>query len=264
MERARPRGVRIAPIAPTRVLRGQGALSDGWIEIPGDVIEEYEFRPDPDFLPAVAAIDTPERALRFVARYGLLFAAPELEDEDVPEWMRAGQLVRFNESVDEYLALASQLRELRRIYALSQRVAYGDRFWIPALRNAIQRFGSEDQEADVSEPTDTVMRSLRTEALLFLSSTLVAVTVTEALDSYGASFLVGVDEPVPAFALFPASPTLAGHAWLQVAAEVVQQVELESCEACGVLFVVKDPRQRYCTPRCANRDRSRRFRAKHS
>jgi hypothetical protein len=245
------------------VLRGLGTVSDGWILLAGDAVEEYEFRPDPDFLPAVAAIDTPERALRFVEQYGLLFAAPELEDEDVPEWMVAGSAYRLTESVDDYLGLASKLREVRRIYALSQRVAYGDRFSIPMLRSTIRRLGSEYDYVDLSVPVEIVMRSRKTDDLLFLANTLVAATVTPALAVSGAAFLVGVDEATSAFALFPASPTLAGHAWLQVAAEVVQQVELESCEACGVLYVVKDPRQRFCTPRCANRERSRRFRERH-
>jgi hypothetical protein len=250
-------------------------LQDGWIELAGDRVEEYEFRPDPDFLPTVAAIETPEQALRFVARYGLLFEAPALDVEGVPEWRIAGRLLRFRESADDYVAFASELRDVRRLYALSQRAASGDRYWLQPLRNALPEFVAERHDADLAlaafedvfggyqEIVEAAQEGGAAD-LAFLASTLVSVVVTGALESYEARFLVGIGEQAPEFALYPASPTLAGHAWLQVAAEVVQQVELADCESCDVLFVVNDPRQRYCSERCANRERSRRFRERHS
>lgn len=253
----------------TLALRGKADLGgqDGErvVSLRGDAIEEYVFLPSPAFLAAAAALSDEQGVLRFVQRYGLLFEAPELDDDARPEWQKAGRLMSFDERVGAYLALAFDLQAIRRLYALAERATYADRYSIAALRRALADFLTERQQAeDLTIPRDTNVDSLKRDELVALAAAQISVTTSMAIEEHGARFLLGIGSSRGEFALLPASPTLAGHAWLQVAAEVLQRLQLRACETCEAVFAVTDPRQRYCSSRCGNTARARRFRANHA
>jgi hypothetical protein len=191
------------------------------VELFGGRAEEYDFETSYEFLTAAASIATPDSAVRFVARYGLAFLAVEREDPDA--WAKELRHLTFGEPVADYLALGSELREIRRLYRLSQAVARGDEQKLPEV---------------------------------------VADSINSALERSDGRFWTGM-VPGSGIVIRPASPTLAGQAWLQVAIEALQKLNLRECEVCGAVFAVTDPRKRFCTPRCSGRTRSRRFRQSH-
>jgi hypothetical protein len=68
-------------------------------------------------------------------------------------------------------------------------------------------------------------------------------------------------ETPPGDFILEAEPVhLLARAHLQLALEMTeQQTSLSVCPEDGRIFPVRDPRQRYCSPRCAGRVRQRRF-----
>lgn len=66
----------------------------------------------------------------------------------------------------------------------------------------------------------------------------------------------------PSFRTAPAYKSLRGVCYMQLATHLSEGAMFTSCEACSTPFVVMDPRQRFCTATCANRERVRRHRAR--
>ncbi len=65
------------------------------------------------------------------------------------------------------------------------------------------------------------------------------------------------------FVLTVDPPTLVGHAYNQFAMLLNQGVPGGRCPECGRVFVIKDRRQRFCSPQCAQRARHRRWKEKN-
>jgi len=240
-----PPGVEIAPRAQgLSWLRGPAAIEDGWVTLRGGEIEQYQFEAHPGFLDDLVNVRRPEAIVRFVAAYGLLWEG-QLDPDDF-EWL--SPMFRVREPVERWLSFVAELREIQRLYCLSQWALHrGEPHVIASLRKAAQEI--------VAFPAGEALVEVLSEAVAgFLS-----VLVTERIEENAARFLVGVSDTHGRYELLPAAATLAGHAWLQLAAQLLQHIELGECPACGRIFVLA-PRQRYCSTRCATRQRVRRHR----
>jgi len=256
------RGVEVGQGLATRALRGHAVIDHGRVSLRGSDIEEYTFVAEPDFLFDLTAIRSERGVVRFVAEYGFLFEARDAEDDEIPEFLKGGPLVYYWESLDDWFELTSRLQTLERLYDHSQRIAsVRDRYSIQTIRNMVA-------ELELPVPgsggvSDTELEFASEEARLVWQASLhIASTLTTELEQNDARFLVSLSLTPPRFALLPASRTLAGHAWLQLASVILQGLDLTSCQECGRTLIADDPRRRYCSDRCGTRVRQRRFRAK--
>jgi hypothetical protein len=60
------------------------------------------------------------------------------------------------------------------------------------------------------------------------------------------------------FALSMRCPTLWARSWYEAAVLIAAQAPLRACDSCGRQFLIEDPRMRYCSPRCREREKKRR------
>jgi hypothetical protein len=77
----------------------------------------------------------------------------------------------------------------------------------------------------------------------------------------GAELEVSLDLR-PRTILSPHFPDLLGFVYFALAKVLIEEPPLSRCLECGVPFIVRDRRQRFCSERHANRARYRRFRAR--
>lgn len=241
------------------VVRGPAAIEGDVVRLRGADAEEYAFSASYEFLAAISSLDTADSVVRFISRYGLAFTAPELEDPD--DWAKELRHIWLIEPIAEYLDLASELRDVRRLYRLAQSVVRGDQSFLPSLRKALARFGADDNEL-LDERLEEHYATARPDDLALRALASVAFALNVALERCDARFWTGVG-PTTTINIVPVSPSLAGQAWLQVGLEILQKLDLRECAACGAVFAITDPRKRFCGPRCSGRSRARRFRQRH-
>jgi hypothetical protein len=239
-------------------VRGPALVEADVVKLRGADADEYLFTASYDFLAAASSLDTADSVVRFVARYGLAFTAPELEDPD--DWAKELKHIWLMEPIGEYLQLASDLRDVRRLYRLAQSVSRGDESFLPSLRKALAWFGMDDDDQAESRAEHYV--TVPPDDLAHHALRIVALALNIAFERHDARFSTGVG-PLNTISIIPVSVSLAGHTWLQVAIEALQKLDLRECEACGAVFAVTDPRKRYCNSRCSGRTRAKRFRQAH-
>jgi hypothetical protein len=241
-------------------VRGPAVIDDDLVTLQGADAEIYDFRSSYEFLSAAASLETPESVLRFVARYGLAFASPGLEEPS--ERLKE---IWPSEPLWEYEQLGWNLSTTRRLYRLAHLVLAGNTHEIPSLRwelaSDMGLISGQEEEA-IAGRDELSFRSLNSAELVGRALTSVVISLNVGFESHDARFMTGFG-PEAGICLAPAATTLAGQAWLQLAIEVIQKYELRECEACGAIFTVTDPRKRFCSPRCSGRSRAKRFRQRH-
>ena len=216
----------------------------GWVELDRDGLEEYVPITEANLVFDLAAVRTPSDAVKFVRRYGLLRHGD-----------RDGDL---RESFADWEQTAVQLSALLRLASTLQDAVAGDADALRALR-------------DVFEPAARPLfaEQATTDAdLLAQMSVLVAWMLSSGLEGCqerveaDVAWRVGTDggEGPPARYRFAVeAPDLVGHAYHAAALLITNRYPLAACEEDGLFFIVQDPRQRFCSPRCAARSRRRRW-----
>jgi hypothetical protein len=216
----------------------------GWVELDRDGLEEYVPITEPNLVFDLAAVRTPSDAVEFVRSYGLL-----------RHGKRDGDL---RESFADWEQTAVQLSALLRLASTLQAAAAGDADALRALR-------------DVFEPAARphfAERATTDADILAQMSVLVAWMLSSGLEGCQerveaeVEWRLGADGgagPPAQFQFAVEAPDLVGHAYHAAALLVTNRYPLAACEEDGRFFLVEDPRQRFCSPRCAARARRRRW-----
>lgn len=195
-----------------------------------------------DYPYELAAINEPQDAVDFARRYGLLRHGPDADEyrEPWPEWEEAALRVRGigRLGVDLGQALKGDGDAKESIRAHAKR--WGDQFEAPA---------ASDEEA------------------LAQASLVVASMVDDGLQDVGFGIQAEVGLRLPdgsegrsgGFAFSPRAPDLLSLIYYALSLALVERVPGRTCDGCGRVFLVRDPRQRYHDTRCAQRTRYRRW-----
>ena len=227
----------------------------------------------------LSRVRTPEHAVSFVRRFGLLRATRLRrswitgEDSDAP----------LHELFTEFEVEAARLRDILEVVLLVRQGSNGDAESIRRLRAKLVI--SEDRDLIVQDPS-TGERGARLAGDLISpverfydadDRTILMNASQWAADRLNASLRYDrappfvfdrafVGEPVPpgAWRIGMAPDSLAGVCNLSVALALADREPIDICQeqSCRQVFFVTDGRQKFCTPACANRSRYRRFKAK--
>jgi hypothetical protein len=224
-------------------------------------------------------VRTPDQAVMFAKRYGLLRSTPY----DPHHWSAGREGRHFGpdeerEPFEIFERHAEDLRQILRTVLDVRKASGGDKDALTRLR---ERFVRADGEI-LRYPARHVPRSAPKSDVGVLRI---------AMDWAGDGLRAGMNmyDRVSVLIFDPSSPpgeydaqteesedntryastgqievaafasSLLGFCYLNVAQELATQVRLEVCPECARVFVVEDSRQRFCEPACANRARFRRF-----
>lgn len=234
---------------PPLWLRGPAVIVDGLIKLDTARAVEYQPMAEREILLDLAAVKDESSALAFVQRFGLLHCAPgtpaprERLATMLDEARRAACVVLLYVAVNRAThgdddEAAQGLTDLRGQLA-------------PLLRAAFEQPAGSDDER-LAQATKLVARMV-SDGLADVRS---AVTAALEWDIDG-------ETPGPGdFRFVPRPADLLGYAYHQLAMAIVNRAPMRNCEECARAFVIADRRQRFCSPTCATRVRSRRFQAR--
>lgn len=219
-------------VYPRAWTRGKPVLKGDYITI--NQVEEYAPYECGNLVFDFSGLQDTKDVVTFVTQYGLLKHTEGFE------------------KVSNFLAEAASVRLLFQIVIAIRKedIEYLRDLWqIPTL------FEAPPQNDD----------ELMTQA-----SILVAWTVNEKLEgvphglmSEAALEVDGVSGSPGNFLWVVYPETLLQYIYHQFAQTISLKVPIASCSECGRIFRVEHGRQEYCSPRCANRARIKRYRANH-
>ena len=212
----------------------------------------YDARMETGLWRAAQRIYSPEDAVAFVKRYGLLLHQPEIGDcEDYLEPKRKVLRERFS----EYDECATELRMLARWAVDISKASRGD-------SDAVGRLAREPERR--GEPA---LRGHEPETVINHVSMMLAAYLTHRLDARiafwpSADALVELGGPPPLEASIR-HRTLRDLCYFSFARTLMKRDRLDECEECGLVFRVTDLRQRFCETACANKARFRKWAEKN-
>jgi hypothetical protein len=190
----------------------------------------------------LAAVTTPEDAVSFARKYGLLRRGPGAADlrESWASWENAVQTIHV----------------VLRIYVSLRQAISGDGEAMEYLRGIAPTM---EELFDAGASND--------DELMAQASSLVAQTVNAGLGDVGLGFEAEIGLKLPdgsvgkvgRFSLSARSPDLLGVIYYGLAGALGRSQPARVCEGCGRIFPIEDPRQRYHDQRCAQRARYRRW-----
>lgn len=268
MDDKRDRRLPIGPL-PVEWLRGPARIDGKYIVMPCETASSFRPLAEPDVGVELSHVRNPDDAVQFVRRFGLLREKPSLGDAEVREAFAEFEHVAAD--LHDILTTAKAVRDARAGKAEAFRylrallVIPEDR----VVRTTVPWTGN---------PAKSFVEAVHTPARLVGADDLTILTrasqfVADLLNE-GLKFDAALPHVFDRTSLGEVEPgswrigmlptTLAGVCYLSVALALVDQVPVGVCEdtTCRRLFFVRDGRQRYCTPRCANRTRYRRFKEK--
>jgi hypothetical protein len=256
--------------------RGSGRRDGEWVVIDPAETTFYDPTDDRKIGVQLARVTTPDDAVRFVRRYGLLdshrdkFAAGFKQAEVISD-LAPITLIRlvpepgvvYRERIDDILDEARQLRELLTFAINAQRAAAGDGHATDRLRRAVM---AVDFFMDVS--TTTAERA----AEIVEAETQSRQEALEHPERYWTRYVaMALSRRIGSAELFlrPFGPgrfeftlqgvTLLDFCYLSAAYILSDNPSLATCEECARVYVIEDKRQRFCEPKCASRSRARAF-----
>ncbi|MDW8059228.1 MAG: hypothetical protein RMK01_04060 [Thermomicrobium sp.] len=236
------------PVAyePTPWLRGPARFRNDYFELDLRRAEEYQPYEHRGQVFEFAELKTPAQALRFIERYGLLWAGPGAQEhrESWGDWLR--EIRTMNVVLD--LAATVRWAHQGKREALDRLQEYGPRL-------------SEFFEAPAST----------TDELLAQASTFVAWVVSEGLDGVEQrvstavlwEWQPGTSGPPGTWLFVVRAPHLLAYLYHDLAMLLVQRAPYEQCPECRRFFPRRDARQRFCSDQCADRHRYRRWLQRH-
>jgi len=219
-------------------LRGPASHEDGWIVLDDKQATEYALYVEPQLALDLSYVRTPDDAVSFVQRHGMLWHGPGSEE--------------FREPFSEWDREASRLRGVFSSYAAVQAAMGGD----PLALAVIRRLGERRSRIPPS------IAPMSDDKVLKRLSTQIATLVTERLAGAqeGLVPLYEDDEVVPGQFAFVMKPRdLLGAVYHQFGQAIVGRIPLAICAGCFRVFEIEDPRQKYCSKSCGSRARYRRW-----
>ena len=219
-----------------------------------------------------------ESALQFVGKYGLLemenrpfFPAAWVMPLDRFLWL--AQTVRTCLLIHRWLTHAvagdaEALAELRKLegemLGVTGRAGMGV-VLEPNAKQLVQRLKVQARSSHKARVTDSELLALSAQALAFLMN-IGLLGVEERVSAAIAWPEPGeaAEWPSDAFTMAIHPRGLLGTVFHHLALYVLNRRPLASCERCGSLYFQEDPRQRFCTVRCADRARRERWRESHA
>ena len=222
------------PIAgvPLAWVRGEASFDGEWVTLI-DPEGATVYRPfDVSNLPFdLAAVETPEDAVAFVGKYGLLRHGPSASEHRE----------RFREWVQEIFTLRMAIDLYRCLHGIRDNKEEA----VDEMRAVLKM--------DDSVPFVELVIQAQTRVIEIVSEGLAGVE--EGLTSVAG--LEGYD-PFSSFVLMARADTLLGWAYHHLAMAIVPQTRLAACPDCGRNFPVRHHNQKYCSTTCSNRTRRRR------
>lgn len=235
-----------------------------------DQMERYEPMREPRIGIELARVRTPDEAVSFVARFGLLD-----RPRNVPYWEPCPADGR--QPFADFERAAEDLRKILRLIHDVRKATAGDADALAQLR---KDFGPKNPDDDVTRHTASGTRTIKAReilsdedfaevddrTILVRASDWAAWGLNDGLLQADAHPYVF--EPAQIFPDSRAPPghlrigvlpeTLLGFCYLTIAQAAAHE-PLATCEECQRVFVVDDARQKFCDPKCAGRARFRRF-----
>ena len=255
--------------------RGPARREGEWIIFDATRAESY----DPSEIPLVgielAKVGTPDEALKFVQRYGLLVSFRNAQTALLkaagfrPTSVKLEGEPTRRERIDDILDEAEQLYRLLRSANLAQHAGKGDAKAAEHLSRELQQLKARNEESlRASSAGDLLaLEQVRTSHDKYWSQAAARPEVwwTETLCFDLSQKLASVRPR-----LKPAGPgkfdiqlmgeTLLDFCYLSVAHALAREAKpLAICPECSRVFVVVDGRQKFCEPKCAGKARFRKF-----
>jgi hypothetical protein len=272
------------PSAKTWV-RGPARLDGEMIAI--EMREAYDPSTAPRLAVGLLAVRTPEDAVAFASRYGLLKLRgdePLLGPQGL-EWTRVTtdqEAMQFDkrwrvtqrrsppelrEPYATFEAAAKEMRSIVRFVLKARKAATGDqtaRAWLEAKLNQLEPAVTAASE-QLSGPEEKLFKQVERyhrRSVEAYATFLGSILLDSVLEREDARVRVGYTEPGQLrFLIVP--ETLLGFCYIDLAKSLGERDALEICPQCGRVFPVDDPRQKFCEPACAARSRFQRFEEKH-
>ena len=222
----------------------------------------------------LARVRTPEDAVAFVNRFGLLHGHTSLRDRP---------LKPLREPFTLFEATAYDLRHILETEQLVRRGTKGDAAAIDRLRQLLVIPEDEDMQiwdpeagehvtrraGDVYSPDERWVGADDRTILLNAHEHYVAHALDEGMEGSPVRIhdpaAVGESVPPGGLRIGIRPDSLAVVCYLSVALALVDRVPIGVCAdpTCGRPFFIIDKRQRFCSKACGNRVRFRRFMDKH-
>jgi hypothetical protein len=222
--------------------RGSASLEDDHVVLDMDTAERYFSQDLTGLMLELARIQEPDHILGFVSRYGMLQHGPDETGvcrEPVREWMSQASMLWYTLDLAVTVAEAvdGDLEAIARLHDHDVMATFGDddfpKGYFPEENEILHR-----ASAIVARLVDYELGETR-ERL---------IAESETANGKPGTYL-----------LLPQPRTLLGYAYHELALAIVDREPFDTCPACGGYFIVEHGRQQYCSPRCANRSRYRRF-----
>ncbi len=219
--------------SPPQWLRGHATFDGEMIRLDSSTAELYLPSFAPELPSELSGVRRPSEAIEFVRKYGLLWHGPGASgfSEPYADWERA---------IDNLLTVAGLYESLREATA-----GKGD---------VTDRLKAFFEEPDVSD-----------EHILTLADAGVAILMSEGLE--GVEMRLTPDSASQGgdhgkFTYMARAESLLGYIYFHLSTALVTQNPLGTCPECMRFFVVRDPRQKYCSESCSYRSRYRRWKSK--
>lgn len=222
-------------VYPRSWTRGKPVVKGDYVSI--NQPEEYQPYECANLLFDFSALKSPKDVPGFVAQYGLL---------------------KHTEGLEKVTDFLNEAAAVRILFSLVIAIRKGDIQFLREVR-------SFPDLAPLFEPPPKDDDELMKQA-----SELVARVINENLEGvhHGlvseAAFEVDGVSGSPGNFLWVVYPeNLLQYIYHQFAQTINLKAPIASCSECGRIFRVEHGRQEYCSPRCANRARIKRYRANH-
>lgn len=232
--------------SPPQWLRGHATFDEGMIRLDSSTAELYTPSFAPELPSELSGVRRPSEAIEFVRDYGLLWHGPGASgfSEPYADWERA---------IDNLLTVAHSYESLRE-------ATVGKGEATDRLRILFENPDASDE--DILTQADASVAILMSEGLEGVEMRLTPDSAYEAevIDQDGNKTLQGGDHGK--FTYMARAESLLGYIYFHLSIALVEQHPLRTCPECMRFFVVRDPRQKYCSESCSYRSRYRRWKAK--
>ncbi len=222
-------------VYPRSWTRGKPILKGDYVSISQP--EEYQPYECANLVFDFSALKSPKDVPGFVAQYGLL---------------------KHTEGLEKVTDFLNEAATVRILFSLVIAIRKGD---IQSLRDVLRVLNIAALFEAPPKDDDELMAQ---------ASVLVAWVVNEKLEgvphglmSEAALEVDGVSGSPGNFLWVVYPENLLQYIYHQLAQTINLKAPIASCSECGRIFRVEHGRQEYCSPRCANRARIKRYRAKH-
>jgi len=222
-------------VYPRSWTRGKPILKGDYVSISQP--EEYQPYECANLVFDFSALKSPKDVPGFVAQYGLL---------------------KHTEGLEKVTDFLNEAATVRILFSLVIAIRKGD---IQSLRDVLRVLNIAALFETPPKDDDELMAH---------ASVLVAWVVNEKLEgvphglmSEAALEVDGVSGSPGNFLWVVYPENLLQYIYHQLAQTINLKAPIASCSECGRIFRVEHGRQEYCSPRCANRARIKRYRAKH-